>query len=189
MTGNININHNRFGALPMKNEGQLNLLIRRCLITITTMIITGCGPGIIENSSVISDESEIFNTDENRDIVSLIETYQQALEDKDVGTLQRYISNDYYENAGTTQTTQDDYGFSGLNDVFNLFGENVRQINVHVSIRDIQIDGNLANVYLDYSYNMLYVIDGQERWQVDSDINRIELVLEPDNQWRFIHGL
>lgn len=148
----------------------------------------GCGAAVIDDSSVVDEEAEIPDTEENRAIVALVETYRRAMEDKDIGTLRRIISSDYYENGGTSHTTEDDYGYDGLARVFELMAENVRQLRLSVVIRRIDVEGNRANVYVDFGYNMLYVIEGQERWQVDRDLNRMELVRE-GTEWRVAAGL
>ncbi len=152
------------------------------------VLFTGCGPGLIDDSAVVAAEAEIADTPENREIVDLVNDYRRALEDKDLGTLRRLISSSYYENGGTTHTTMDDYGYDGLTHVFELYSENVRQLRLSVLIREIEIRGDRANVYVDFGYNMLYVLEGQERWQVDRDLNRLELVRE-GSEWRVSAGL
>ena len=64
----------------------------------------------------------------------------------------------------------------------------MRQLRLQVLIREVDVQGDRANVYVDFSYNMLYVVDGQERWQVDRDLNRLELVRE-GGEWRVVAGL
>ena len=148
----------------------------------------GCGPALIDDSSVIAEDAEITDTPEHRAIIELVDNYRRALEDKDIGTLRRLISSDYYENAGTNHSTMDDYGYDGLNHVFDLYSENVRQLRLSVLVREIELQGDRANVYVDFVYNMLYVVEGQERWQVDRDLNRLELVRE-GTDWRVVAGL
>ncbi len=151
-------------------------------------VLAACGPGLIDDSAVVDPGAEIEDTEENRAVVDLIESYRRAVEDKDVGTLRRIISSDYYENGGTSHTTEDDYGYDGLTDAFEAIAENVRQLRLQVLIREVDVQGDRANVYVDFSYNMLYVVDGQERWQVDRDLNRLELVRE-GGEWRVVAGL
>ena len=153
-----------------------------------SLSLFACGPGLIDDSSVIEAGAEIADTEENREIVRVVDTYRRALEDKDVGALRRIISSDYYENAGTSHTTTDDYGYDGLTSALEAIAENVRQLRLSVLIREVDVSGSYANVYVDFSYNMLYVVDGQERWQVDRDLNRLELVRE-DGEWRIAAGL
>jgi len=149
---------------------------------------TACGPSLIDNPTVIATDAEIEDTNDNRAIVELIDEYRRAIEDKDFGTLRSLVSSDYYENGGTSHTTIDDYGYDGLTEVFELYAENVRTLRLSVQIRRIEVQGDRANVYCDFGYNMLYVVDGQERWQVDSDLNRLELVRE-GGAWRVLAGL
>ena len=157
-------------------------------LTLTALNPTACGPALIDDSSVVANDAEIVDNSVNREIIAQIEEYRRALEDKDIASLRRLISSGYYENAGTNHTTDDDYGYDGLTEVFELYAENVRQLRLSLEVRQIEVRGDRANVYLDYAYNMLYVVEGQERWQVDRDINRVELVREGD-QWRVLAGL
>lgn len=158
------------------------------LTLLSGLAMVACGPGVIEDSTVIAQDAEIPDTPENRAVVALVELYRRAIEDKDIASLRGLVSSDYYENGGTTHTTQDDYGYDGLLQVFETYAENVRQIRLQVLIRSIEISGDRANVYVDFGYNMLYVINGQERWQVDRGLNRLELVKE-GNEWRILAGL
>jgi hypothetical protein len=169
----------------MTNRLSKTLLIAALVLAYPAI---GCGPGIIDDSPVVADDADIPDTAEHRAIVELIEVYRRALEDKDVGSLRQIISSDYYENAGTSHTTSDDYGYDHLTEVLETYAESVRQLRLSVIIRQIEIQGSRANVYVDYGYNMLYVIDGQERWQVDRDLNRLELVRE-GSVWRVVAGL
>lgn len=164
---------------------------RAIWIVISFVIATpfvGCGPALIDDSALIAEDAEIPDTIEYRAIVELVDEYRRALEDKDVGMLRRIVSSDYYENGGTSYTTSDDYGYDGLTEAFELIAEHVRQLRLWIEIHAIEIEGTRANVYVEYSYNMLYVVDGQEHWKIDRDLNRIELVLEND-QWRIAAGL
>jgi hypothetical protein len=150
--------------------------------------LLACGPNVIEDSPVVARDAEIADTPEHREIVEVVERYRRALEDKDVGTLRQLISSDYYENGGTSHTTLDDYGYDELTQVFQVYAQTVRQLRLSVQIHNIEVEGDRANVYVEFGYNMLYMVDGQERWHVDQDTNRLELVRE-GAQWRVIAGL
>jgi hypothetical protein len=155
---------------------------------LSSLASVACGPGIIEDSAVVAEDADIPDTPEFREIVYLVEVYRRAIEDKDVASLRNLVSSDYYENSGTTHTTHDDYGYNGLLEVFEVYAESVRQIRLQVLIHSIEISGDRANVYVDFGFNMHYVVNGQERWQVDRGLNRIELVWEQE-QWRILAGL
>jgi hypothetical protein len=164
---------------------------RTCPFVLTALFLFAggaCAPSVIDDSAVVAPDAEIRDTDENREIVALVEVYRRALEDKDVATLRRIISSNYYENGGTSHTTLDDYGYDGLTAAFEAIAQNVRQLRLSVLIREIDVEGDRANVYVDFGYNMLYVVDGQERWSADRDLNRLELVRE-GGEWRFVAGL
>lgn len=167
---------------------RLTFLPTVVVLAAVTLLCTACGPALIDDSPVIAADAEIVDDQVNREIIALVEEYRRALEDKDIASLHRIISSGYYENGGTNHTTDDDYGYDGLTEVFELYGENVRQLRLSFEVHQIEVRGNRANVYLDYAYNMLYVVEGQERWQVDRDLNRLELVREGE-QWRVLAGL
>lgn len=137
---------------------------------------------------VIHSEAKIRNNAENAEVVELVDTYRHAIEARDVETLRSLVSRDYYENAGTTNTTEDDYGYEGLDNLFNILTHNVKEARLNVKVRDIRVYGDRADVVFEYAYTMLYNVGDTQRWQTERDVNRFQLH-KVDGVWLIVSGL
>jgi len=137
---------------------------------------------------VIHSEAKIRNTSDNAEVVELVDTYRHAVEARDVDTLRSLVSRDYYENAGTTNTTDDDYGYEGLDNLFNILTHNVKETRLNLKVRDIRVYGDRADVVFEYAYTMLYTVGDTQRWQTERDVNRFQLH-KVDGVWLIVSGL
>ncbi len=151
------------------------------------LTVSACTAKYID-SPLLDDELRVRNNYENRGIVELMETYEEALDALDLDALGSLVSEDYYENAGTTDTTRDDYGHDGVESMFATLAEHVDEMEVDVVIRDVVVDGADADVLFDYSVRMRYSLEGQAYWESERDVNRFQLRLEGGN-WRIVSGL
>lgn len=157
------------------------------VLGITLIGVTGCAGRYIQ-SDVVHTDAKIRNNPENRSVVDLVEVYQRSVETMDVATLKSLVSRDYYENAGTTHTTDDDYGFEGVERLFDMLAMHVEEARLSVKLRDVRVYGERADVIFEYAYTMLYDVAGNQRWQTERDVNRIQLQRE-DGEWRIVSGL
>lgn len=148
---------------------------------------SGCSGRFLQGD-IIHAEAEIRNTPENIEAMEVVDAYRHAIEAMDVERLRNLVSRDYYENAGTTNTTEDDYGYEGLENLFDLLTHHVKEARVNVKIRDIRVYGDRADVVFEYAYTMLYSVGDTQRWQTERDINRIQLHRE-DDEWLIVSGL
>lgn len=137
---------------------------------------------------VIHSEAKIRNTTENSEVIELVDTYRHAVEALDVETLRSLVSRDYYENAGTTNTTEDDYGYEELDNLFHLLTHHVKEARLNLKVRDIRVYGDRADVVFEYAYTMLYNVGDTQRWQTERDVNRFQLH-NVDGVWLIVSGL
>lgn len=160
------------------------------------VFLTGCASGHLRSDDLypdepsfrIADDAEIEDTAENREILDMLYRYRQALVGKDFGTLNRLISTSYYENAGTTHTTSDDYGYEQLSEVFEMMAEYAEEIRYHVIIQDVVVRNNQAHIDFEFEFAFQYRIADQEVWDAGVDVNRMEFLREGD-VWRIISGM
>lgn len=145
-------------------------------------LIVGCGPGTI-------DGTEIEATPENLEIHDVVETYRRALEERDSEALVSLVSREYFENAGTTDSQDDDYGYEQLRDrVVPVLRDNIKKVRLDVRLVEIKVTGDRAMAEFEYFSRFLYTEGGKDGWISSNDFNRLEFVRE-DGDWRIMSGL
>ena len=125
---------------------------------------------------------------EARQIIDSLYRYRQALVGKDFGTLNRLVSENYYDNAGTTDTTTDDYGHSELEGVFELMAQHAEEIRYQIIVKEVEIDGARGAIDYEFEYAFQYLVGDKETWDAGSDVNRLEFAREGD-EWRITSGM
>lgn len=164
-----------------KNVLRLARLFALAALAWTAATTTGCAtlkpiPG-----------TKIADTPLNREILSRVEDYRVALEQRDAGKLLTLASPQYYEDSGTT-TGSDDYGFPGLKRILEQRLAALRWLRYLIKYRDIRIDGTHA--FVDFKYDISYQLMTElgERWERKQSEKRVELIRE-DNRWMFLSGM
>jgi len=155
------------------------------ILGLLAMVISACGPSYVDKVEglQIAEDSEILDSQTNVEILEVVTTYQAAMEKKDMAALGKLVSPEYYENGGTTDNTEDDYGREGLGDVFARIDENVETVRFHVLVKDIRVEGDRAQVFYEYTWNFLYKIGDVPRWESGTDVNRLDMVKESGRWW------
>lgn len=141
-----------------------------------------------DQAFLIDEEVQILDTKEHREVLEVLYNYRLALVAKDFGALNRLISADYYDNAGTTHTTADDYGREELNEIFEMMAQYAENIQYRVLVKGVVVDGARAHIDYEYRYSYQYKIGDEVTWDAGVDVNRLQLVLEQD-RWRITSGL
>ena len=140
----------------------------------------GCGGSYIPNT-------DVPNTDVNRDIVAFCERYRKALEAGDVGALVSLASPDYYENAGDVDASND-IDYVGLRDYLQQkFGE-ASGVRHEIRYRNIEFKDDLVYVYYTYSGSFRRPTFEGERWDRVVAENRLELVPDADG-FKIVAGM
>ena len=131
---------------------------------------------------------QIHNMHYPEEIVEVVERYRKAVETRDSDALKTMISKRYYENASTTETDGDDYGYDTvIEKIFPMLSNNVERVFYQVRIKKIKRSGARTLVNVEYVLRFRYT-DGQEsHWAMQNDVNQLEFVLE-DNVWRIRTG-
>ena len=144
----------------------------------------------------------IQDTEVNRQLLKLIETYRQALEDRDADGIVALCSERYFEDMGTARA-DDDYGYTELVDkVIKESFKHTDKLYVTITIDDIIIgdiatdiiigdiatDGGRANVDIRFDYRAHLTFPAGDKWVTDTEFNRLELVKEA-GLWKILSGL
>lgn len=174
-------------SLPLSVEPNVMRKFSILIASLTVCLLAACG-GQYVDSHVFDPETRIRKSDDTIAIAQLMEEYERAVAGMDLAAVRTLISQDYYENAGTTDSTRDDYGFHGIEAMFEALSEHVQDVDVDVAVRDIVVNGDDADVLFEYTYRMRYVVAEEGRWQTERDENRFQLKREEDG-WRIVGGL
>ena len=161
-------------------------LATRATHWIITFAIVGFGVGC---ASTYLPHTEIEDTPDTRAIYDVVVAYQNAMEQRNVDALMGLVSHRYYENSGSTERDDDDYGYEQLRDkVAPLLKENIKAVRYRVILRNIEIDDGRAWADFEYFFNFKYVEGGDEGWAQKNDFNRLEFGQER-GRWKIIGGL
>ncbi|HEU4404906.1 MAG TPA: hypothetical protein VFS43_06400 [Polyangiaceae bacterium] len=133
----------------------------------------GCATRYIPNT-------DVEDTDENREVVKFCERYRKALEEQNVGIILSLVSPRYYEDGGNVDPT-DDLDYEGLREWLQGRFQDTRAIRYEIRYRRIQ-KGEQNRVNVIYTYSASYKIPGlkeqQDEWRHTVAENRLELVPE-----------
>lgn len=142
--------------------------------------LAGCSKYYIPNT-------DVEDTDDNRDVVSYCEAYRHAVERKDIAALLEMASTEYYEDGGNVDAA-DDIDYAGLRDYLTDRFADARGIRYEIRYRRILREG--PYIYVDYTYSGSFRVnsDAGEKWRSTVEENRLELVQDGDT-YRILAGM
>lgn len=156
--------------------------LRLVLVVAVVASMGACGTTYIGNT-------DIPDTEENREIYQIVMDYRSAIEKRDADALAGLLSRQYFENSATTHRSDDDYGYDKVRDVLlQELRDNILAVQLRILMRRIDIDGDRAFAEYEYYYTFKYVEGGVEGWEPKNDFNRLEFVRE-DGTWKIAGGL
>ena len=149
-------------------------------VALSSAALTGCSTHYIPNT-------DVEDTDENREVVRFCEQYRKALERKDIGTLLALASPRYYEDGGNVDPS-DDLDYEGLRDWLEGRFQDTKAIRYEIRYRRILRHNDL--IFIDYTYSASYRIPGPkgDEWRRKVEDNRLELVPFQD-EFRIVAGM
>ncbi len=166
------------------------------LLMCLCLVATGCAAGQLQDENFheedtefrIDEEAKIEDNETNREVLEVLLKYRQALVRKDFGELGAMISDDYYDNGSTTNTTRDDYGKEQLSEFFEMLANHSESIQYRVMVKQVQV--NKSEAFIDYEYRFAYQfkVGDEESWDAGVDVNRLELK-RVGEQWKIVSGL
>lgn len=158
---------------------------------VAAVALSACGPSHINtiDGVQIDGEAAIVDTNSNREVLQVVSEYHDALERRDGQLLELLVSDDYYENSGTAESTEDDYGRASLAEVLSRFTDAVQHLTLEITVKDLRVEGDRAQVFYEYTYNCLYKVGEVPRWDAGRDVNRMDLVRTSAGAWKITRGL
>lgn len=162
--------------------------MRKLILALPLLIATAACGGRYVESAVLDPEAKIRRSNDAEAIIAVMEEYERALGALDIDSIRRLVSEDYYENAGTTDTTRDDYGFDEVETMFSTLADHIEDVDVDIAVRSVVVEGDAADVLFEYTLRMRYVVATEAHWETERDVNRFQLQREATG-WKIISGL
>lgn len=134
------------------------------------------------------DATNIEDTEENRQVLSLVEAYQAAVESLDADAVLALVSPRFFEDNGNTDES-DDYGFDGLASGLRASFERTKVMQLKMRVDAIEVDDDEAFAELRYEYRAQVEYPSGVQWDTGSDRTRLRLVRTPEADWRIVAGL
>jgi hypothetical protein len=157
-------------------------LVHKGLIVVAAALVEmACTPAVIPNT-------DVEDTEFNRQVVEFCEDYRHAVERRNVGFLLKLADQRYYEDGGSTDTS-DDLDYAGLKAYLEGKFRGVKSIRYEVRYRDVT-RGRNDEVFVDYTYSASYKIPTPKGdvWRRRVADNRLEL--RPDgNGYKILAGM
>lgn len=133
--------------------------------------------------------TEIEDTPQTRSLYDVVMKYKRAMEQRQPEKVLELVSRNYYENNGTTDNRDDDYGYDELkNVVLPELQQNVKAVQYRILLSRIEVNGERGWASYEYYYTFAYVEGGKSGYDVLNNYNRLEFALEAGD-WKIISGL
>lgn len=164
--------------MPSTRHTHTPLLLLAALVAGSTS--AGCAARMIPNT-------DVPDSDENREVVEFVEQYRHAMEARAPGQILRLVSEAYYDDNGTP-TTEDDIDYGSLRDRLARLSEDVLEVRYEMRYRRVIFRAD--RVLVDFTYTGRFKVETPEgeRWSRRLSDNRLELVRE-NGEYRIASGL
>lgn len=149
-------------------------------IALAGLVAAGCATSTIGNT-------DIKDTEENREILEVVERYHRALESLDADAVLELVSPDYYEDLGNTDEA-DDYDYEGLARSLHEEFERTRTLRLDIRVDDISVEDDAAHAELYYDIRAQNEYPSGLKWERTTDRTRLTFERVGD-AWRIVSGL
>jgi hypothetical protein len=162
----------------------ISLFCRRGLAVVGLGLVlasAGCSKTYIPNT-------DVEDTQENRDIVLFCERYRHALEDRNVAELLKLMSPGYFEDGGTTKS-EDDADYDKIREF--LTGDFLRSNGIRYEMRYRRITyTETKHIHVEYTYAAAWKIPGlkQDEWHHRVADNQLDLVRDGES-FKIVAGM
>ncbi len=161
--------------------------MKLCLPVLFVLSSLLLAPGCASSPKYIAN-TKVVDTTENKQILTTLEKYRTALEERDATKLLMLASDRYWEDAGTP-TGEDDYGYEKLKDVLTV--RLSRASEIRYSLRYKRIRLNAGKAFVDVLIDASFTITDADGNSVRRDMrDRNQFVLVQDGEdWKFLSGM
>lgn len=157
-------------------------LLVPALPLLVSLLSGACSRDFIPNTDV--EDNEL-----NRKVVEFCEDYRHAVERRNVGMLLKLADQKYYEDGGTSDTS-DDLDYAGLKEYLEGKFKDVKAIRYEVRYREVT-RGRNQEIYVAYTYSASYKVPSAngDVWRRRVADNRLELRPDGEHTFRILAGM
>jgi ketosteroid isomerase-like protein len=145
------------------------------------VVFTACAHGKIGGT-------QIEDTDENREILKLVERYHRAVESRDADAVLAMVSPRYFEDNGNSDES-DDYGYANLATALKDDFDRTKTIHLEIRVDDVVVDESTAHAFILYTVRGHADLPAGSRWKSTTDRARLTFEKQKDGQWLILSGL
>lgn len=133
--------------------------------------------------------TNIDDTEENREILKIVQEYKRALEALDSDAVLALVSPRFYEDNGNSNA-DDDYDYDGLRTglIEDFKRTKALQLDVRVDAIEVEVEDNQAFAELYYQIRAQNEYPSGTKWETNSDRTRIRFERK-DGKWLIVAGL
>lgn len=160
----------------------------RRMVTVLSSLAVMAGLSACAHNKISG--TKIDDTEENRAVFEVVNSYRQALVDRDSAKLLSLVSESYVEDMGTPDS-DDDYGYRQLKEKIVPNSLTIAgKYQLSVEVQDIVVEGSQAFANIRFIARARLDLPSGEAWDTQRDFNRI--VFEQDQgsgRWLIVSGL
>jgi hypothetical protein len=137
------------------------------VLALLLLASAGCSRDVIPNT-------DVPDTDRNREVVEFVESYREAVENQNIGKLLELASKRYLDDNGTP-VGNDDIDMEALKKKLSRWKKEVKDVRYEIRYRRVTFQRE--RVLVDYTYTASFQVQGPEgkRWARRLADNRIVL--------------
>lgn len=156
------------------------------LVALGLLLPMGLAVGACARQTI--PNTDVEDTELNRDVISFCEEYRHAVEQRNVGLLLKLADKNYYEDGGNIDAT-DDLDYAGLEEYLKGRFEHTKAIRYEIRYRRVG-RGRNDTITVDFTYSASYKLGTEEGdvWRRTVADNRLELRPEKDT-YRILAGM
>lgn len=159
----------------------LRLLSRLSLLAAVLALSTGCAVRKIPGT-------EIDDTAETREVLSLINQYRIAFEKRSVSAILEVTDEAFSDNGGTV-TPDDDLDRVKLASALPARFSRIDDVRLDINVRRVEYDES-GGARVTYTYALSFRMPQySQRTQTETDIKQMVLRRGPDARWRILSGI
>ncbi len=133
--------------------------------------------------------TEVPDTDENREVVKFMEKYRRAVESREVGSLLSMASHMYLDDNGTPNG-DDDLDFGTLKKKLSRWSEQVSDVRYEIKYRRVTVEPQ--KVLVEFRYSSSFKVasaDGEPVWRRRLGDHRMVLERMSSGEFRILSGM